>query len=265
MKPARMNSCMASLTLPTENNFIMFTFFSRKKKIVIDAFTFNETIYNLAPIVKTSKVIPNWWKKLPNFGPGNVDDNPETGKVNIKTCYGFVELFHNGFVIPNWSDTHFRVNSESVRWWTKNFRSPQIHDRSQYEGAFTKSHVPIKIPSPWIMREKTGVKFVSFGATWHHCEYNFKVLPGFLDFQLSGTTNVFMVFNKTEKEYDEYVPLGLPLVHVIPITDCRIEIKNHIVSMSEFDSMIYTNLSFRSHFHLLKKMNRKSVDCEENK
>jgi hypothetical protein len=60
----------------------MFTFFHRRKKIVVDCFTTDAFAYDYAPITRGSKAFPDWWTKLPIADVNDIDFSIE--KFNMK-------------------------------------------------------------------------------------------------------------------------------------------------------------------------------------
>ncbi len=93
----------------------------------------------------------------------------------------------------------------------------------------------IKLISPWILKEKSGVKFAWVGAEWNLDSYNFKVLPGIINFNINHHTNVNLMLPKEEKNI--IIPAGLPIVNLIPLTDKKINLVNQVIPEKEMDSM----------------------------
>lgn len=231
----------------------MFSFFHRTKTIHVDAFTTDLTIHKLTPISKATKAIPDWWKDLPSFGHGNIDNNPSITGTNMKRCYGFTELFKRGFVIPNWADIHFRIGKDGAgSFSTKNL--PLFHDSYQHEGAF-QNHYVIKHVSPWILREKTGMPFMLFACEWNIYDRPFRILPGVPEYTLSGSSNVFFVFEKKEEPYEMFIETGLPLVHVIPLSQDNVKVHNHLVTQQEYEKQRY-KITYHLPYQTLLRMKK---------
>lgn len=234
----------------------MFTFFHRRSEVTVDAFVNSRFIYECAPIVKSMRLAPAWFKKLPNRGVGDAFNNPITGNNNLKNCFGFIELFKRAFTIPNWGETHFHVEGEDIKWWAT-YKQPVIHSRSQYQGGFP-NHTLLKIESPWLIREKSGVQFVAFGAEWNLDTYPIRVLPGMLEFSLMYVSNMFLAFEHRKEPYDVFLPINQPLMHVVPLTDKKVTVKSHLIDNAEYVKLRHDRYHFNPLSQLLRI--RKSVE-----
>ena len=71
-----------------------------RPKIVVDAFTYVESIEKIAPISQASQYIPGWWKSLPKHYPtkGAVIEGITT--PTMRSCPGVMELFPRGLILP---------------------------------------------------------------------------------------------------------------------------------------------------------------------
>ena len=234
----------------------MFTFFHRKKKIVIDCFTSNKNAYEFAPIVRGTKLLPEWWKKLPTNDPNDIDFN--TTNNNMRNCYGFLELYKRSIVLPFWTDLHLKVTPDrGYQYQLLNSEKPVQHNPQQYKGGF-ENYYHIKLKSPWILREKTGVHFTWVGAEWNNDQYDFRILPGCLEYRVNCVTHVNMMLPKKTNEYMQYIPIGQPLVHIIPNDDAKITIKNHMVSEEEIKRFSLPPPSFSGINKLIDIKNKQS-------
>jgi hypothetical protein len=210
----------------------MFTFFHRKKKIVVDCLTCLPAAYEYTPIVRASKTIPDWWKKLEHVGPLKKENGVYDIENNMKNCYGFVELYKRGAVIENWCDIYLNVSQEGYEYYKSYGIAPQQHRREEYKGGFENYH-HIKLISPWHFREKTGMHFLFMGAEWA-IEYPVKVLPGVVQYRDNCGTHINMMLPKYHESYDFTLKLGQPLAHIIPLNDdVKVEFKNHLLTEEE--------------------------------
>jgi hypothetical protein len=210
----------------------MFTFFHRKPTIVVDCFTVDPNAYKYAPIVQSKKTLPEWWKKLPSTNP---DAYPLEHK-NMKTCFGFNELYKRGCVIESWSDYKIIVNEKGYTYHYSSYYPPEEHDPIQWGSGF-KNHFHMKLSSPWFLREKTGVYFNFIPALWNLDNYDFKILPGILNFKYQNQTNINIMLPVKKEEYIIDIRMGQSLVQLIPLRDdLNYEYKNHLISKQEYDN-----------------------------
>lgn len=218
----------------------MFTFFHKTPKIHLDCFTANAPAYKYVPIVKASKTIPEWWKKLPRHRPKfdhSKDFSDITRGKNMRTCYGFLDFYKRGVVIENWADLSVKVTEESYTYFYSNGAEPKQHPRHQYGEGFKKWH-HMKLVSPWWFRETSGKPFIFVGADYCLEDYLFKVLPGVVEFKMNHATNPNCMIPAMVHQFE--IPIGAPLLHIIPMVEGELIIRNHLVSLEEIKN-IQTN------------------------
>lgn len=217
--------------------------FVKKSKIVIDAFTSSSTAYEWFPIDRTQKYIPEWWKKIPS---SYKLENPSTLKdiaLTIKKCPGVIDLFTCGFILPLWTDLvmvltpdqnmfNYEFASKSPNWFI------DLNEHRQYLNAFSNKFLQAKITSPWIIKEKSGVKFTLIEPTWTMSNPNeFTVVPGMLDFKYQNNINVNVFLEMSSRGCRVDMRAGQPLAQFIPLSDKEIEVRNHLVSDQEYQQI----------------------------
>jgi hypothetical protein len=244
----------------------MFSFFHRTPEIHLDCFTYNHNTFLNTPIVYASKTIPDWWKELPTHKPvfGEDENNKHVflNKNTIKDCYAIIELYKKGIVIENWTDISIKSDEKELNYCWSSGIPPESHVREQLGSAYPNYH-HIKLNSPWRFVEKSGVKFLWFGAEWSLDKMNLKVLPGVLNFDIISGVNVNIMLPKNESEI--FIPIGQPLVHLIPISEKKLIFKNHLVDKNEYDK-IHIISSFASFYGWrkvlqLRKRNKERGTC----
>ena len=240
----------------------MFTFFHRKPKIVFDCFTTSNLVYEYAPITLGVRSYPDWWKSLPN--PNNGDAETVSLK-NMKRCFGFTELFKRSFVLNSWCDMHYRVTpNDGYKFNVSGGELPSEHNKEQYDGSFN-SYYHTKLIGPWHIREKSAVPCAFISADWHHDAYNFKIVPGVVQYRENSSTNVNIMLPKLKQTYDFFIPIGMPLVHIIPmIDDKKFEMRNHLVTIEELIK-IKKMPSVFSGFNTLLNIKRKQEEQTKSK
>ena len=210
----------------------MFTFFHRKKTIIVDCFITDPFAYKYTPIVRGTKSYPDWWKNIP------VEKNFDA--KNMKNCYGFIELHKNSFILENWADINYRVTkNEGYRYSGSSGINASEHPADQRGYGFS-DYYHSKMISPWRFRTSSNIKFSFIPACWHHENYaNVTIPPGIVEFKHQSSTNVNLLFVKGD--YNFFIPAGLPLVHYVPMTEDNVQFRNHLVSEAEFKK--YSNHS----------------------
>lgn len=253
----------------------MFSFFHRTTTINLDAFTSDSYLYETTPVVPSHKTYPEWWLNIPNGHVRNFDyskvhsgmsQDEITSMVlrdnNIKNCYGFLEFYKKGAVVESWSDLAIKVGPAGYKYINSNGNAPVEHPSSQYGKGFKNFH-HIKLDNPWLFKEKTGTKFLLVGATWALDNYSFVIPPGILDFTLTSIAHVNMFLPKRSEEF--ILSIGQPLIHLIPLSEKKLKIKNHLVTEQEHfkirDQVATSHFGWRKKFELMRR-NKKREDLK---
>jgi hypothetical protein len=211
----------------------MFDIFFKRKKIVVDAFTANVTAYDLFPIQKAVKFVPDWWKKVP---PSYYDDEQGNGlairRASMKTCAGFLDLYKTGFILPLWSDLTIQSQGTEYQYQFADATSNvSFHSTEQIGPEFMK-YMHVKLLSPWRIREKTGIQFLYSQPSWNEPQelmYH-TTPPGIIEYKYQHTTNVNMFLTKGRR-FDWSA--GRPMAHIIPLTEHDVDLKVHCVGPTE--------------------------------
>ena len=219
-------------------------FFFKQKKLVLDCFTYDAIIEKTAPILPSIKFYPEWLRKIP---AERIEErmNPGSGQIHkipsgtIKGCPGVIDYFKTGFMAPLWTDVSVKISHEGRYSFISadNPFSLESHWPGQWDGFHGYQH--LKIVLPWHIEESTGVKFLIQKPYWTTNDNPMwinKIAPagGVVDFknQHSLHLHTFVEIPTTVQEF--VLPLGMPLVHIIPLTDTPIELKTHVIDEAEW-------------------------------
>jgi hypothetical protein len=184
--------------------------------------------------------MPEYWKTLEN--PGPITGIREDGGYfverhsTIKNCRGLIELYKRGFIVENWSDISILVEQEGFRFYFSDLEHPKSHPKEQFGTSFKDFH-HIKLMSPWLVKEKTGVMFHGAPTLWSHEKFDFIMPQGVLDFKKNHAVNLQILLRKKPKPYEFTIEFGQPMMHFIPISEKKMELKTHLVDYPEFEKM----------------------------
>jgi hypothetical protein len=209
-------------------------FFFRKTKIVVDAFNFQQAIVDAFPIAPASNFIPSWWKNLPNQYERKVGGLVLKDST-IKRCDGFLDLYKSGFIIPLWCD--LVIGTDINGGWAYEGSENivlETHNRNQY-GSHFDDKIHIKIKSPWLFREKSGVRFHWNGCLWNDINNKFIIPNGVVDYKYQVATHINMFTPKVDSQTT--IEAGTPMAHIIPLTDKIVEVRNHCLGIIEYDKL----------------------------
>lgn len=220
----------------------------KKKKVIVDCFTTTSGIYQYAPIESYKKYYPQYWKDLPSKNKIVNNNGLELEEETLKVCNAFLDLYQNAFTIPLWADLKLKVqNNTNFSWqWSHGGLTNDLdglvnHLPHQYGDAF-KNFTHIKIGSPWLIREKRGIKFHWSEPTWNMVNTfgnDIRVLPGIVKYNSSFTTHINLLIRSDIGE--TMIPYKTPMTVVIPLSEDKIEIKNHLIDEKEFKKIADIN------------------------
>ena len=233
-----------------------------KKKIVLDCFTYYDHILTTAPIVPAMKLIPEWWKNLPNYF---YDEHSKTERSTMRHCAGMVDYYKTSIVIPLWSDLLIDIKScNQYKWSYSDGMSRAFnHDITNQATGFLNNYAHIKLETPWVFKTKENIKWV-----WSHPTYSFPnshnivSLPGVVNYFEQRSTNINLLFF-AEKEIKILIPQNHPMVHITPMSDRKVEIVRHLISKQEFGrlSSAATDITFKQKYETIKKRQKQFENC----
>ena len=237
-------------------------FFFKKKSITVDAFTYLPHVYEFFEIKKAIECAPNWWKVLPN----TYDESRKQGLFfpvsTLKRCQGFVELYKTGFIMPMWTDVIIETHESGQYTYQAADGTDFIitHNSKQFGETIRQFHIHMKFNSPWLLSEKTGVKFLWTEPTWNNVLPNvgIRVLPGIVEYKYQGSTHVNMFVPKKTQRIE--IGANDPLVHIIPVSDNDVTLKNHLVDDKE-----YIKIRSKSQGVFFLKKYEKIKEIQDNK
>lgn len=202
-------------------------FFFKKKPIVLHCASDRHDVFTFAPVQRSMKFIPEWWKKLPDSV--NVNDNFFPSPT-MKSCFGFLELYRRGAVIPLWSELALKVGPVGENYYRYQFADLRSEITSHAPGQHNDAYKPtrfqhIKLESPWKFFCKEEIPFLCIEPTWSliHIK-NLKMLPGILEFKYQHGTNQNFFIERIDVEQNFIVPFLTPIMHLVPLSDRPLKI-----------------------------------------
>lgn len=224
-------------------------FLFKSKKLVVDCFTRFPAVAAEYPIKRSSKFTPEWWKALDTHYeiPSPIGFGKKTR--TMKHCPGFIDLYRHSWTVPLWSDVtiHTKEDGNYAYFNPNNIDFINNHAPEQTNNALS-DFIHLKFDSFWALREKTGVKFLYYGADWSflHTHPSIKILQGIIDFKTQTNINVNILFPKSDGKYEFFA--GKPLSMLTPLTDKQVFFKTHVVNDAEFEQINRTNPLFKNKF-----------------
>lgn len=215
----------------------MFNFFHRTPEINLDCFTCDPNVHKYTPIVSASKTIPEWFLNVPvPENPVELDFiNEEVKHRNIRSCYGFLEFYKKGVVMESWCDMGIKTETDSFQCFFSGPPDPISHKSEQYGNAFSK-YFNLKMRSPWLFNCSQNINFMFVGAEWSLGDYDIKVLPGIVNFELASSGNFFIMIPRKQDQF--IINMGTPMIHIVPLTEKKIKHKVHLLTKGEYAKKI---------------------------
>jgi len=239
----------------------MINFFFKHKPIHLDCFTASANAYEFSPIEPANKFIPDWWKAIPKT------HTPLAGVEmgTMKSCAGFIDLYRKGVMLPIWSDLVVRIQEDgSYQYNFADLLSSAEHHSSAQVGTLLEdfSAIHLKIHSPWLFECKEGISWHFSQPVWNQtAAKDYCVLTGILDYRYSTSTNINILFKRANNIVT--FSHGDPLVHIIPLSERPLHIKNHLISQEEYNKKYTLNkpISYRGGYFKKKKL----IEAKESK
>lgn len=176
----------------------------------------NPTAVEKYPVVPAKKLIPSWFKKLPNM----VEYYNNHG--TIKTCPGIVNYLRSGFILRSWLDTIIETTDSYIKFSYPNGEAPPNYLSTMDAMTFNKdvkeykeySHpVVIKWDLGWYCQAPKGYNLM-FAPTQYHPNLNFTTAMGITDTRIEESLNSPAAWHPTEQFV--FIPAGTPVLQVIP-------------------------------------------------
>lgn len=221
-------------------------FFFKKSKITIDMFIDDEQILNTTPVLPATRFYPQWMKDLPleTMRPTPIQGNQDIHNIpiaTIKACPGIHNYFGKGFIIPLWTDISMSVHPDGRYSFTSvgNMRI-ETHWNGQWTGFERYTHM--KFVVPWFAREKTGISWVVQKPIWNSNRDHILIsrmvsAGGITNFKDQPSAHLNIFYEHPPVREDFILKLGTPMVHLIPLTEKKVDLKLHLVSKQEVDKM----------------------------
>lgn len=237
-------------------------FYFKRKKVELKFFTSRPEVHEFAPIDYAKKFTPDWWKNLPNNN--GFDFESKEIKKNMKGCVGVTGLMNKGFIMPLWSDAAIMVGAKGTNNYWYQFADKETvaveHGQNQ-RGSFAPDddYQHLKIVTPWIMQCKRDIPLYIGSASWHTPPNNMHILNGIVSPKYQTTTNVNILFSRTDKQQEFDLKLGQPIAQIIPMTDLDVRISTELVDSKEYNEIqqrTFSVLSFSHSYSKCKKLHK---------
>lgn len=234
-------------------------FFCKPRTIVLDAFTAIPQIVDLLAPDYAAKFKPKWWYDIPTDRP-TLSSSGINVKVNtMKRCRGFKDYYSNAsIIVPLWDSFVLEYSMEGSRSLFASGSDTLSYESEAMRGPLylNKFH-QFKLNSPWRFREKTGVNFL-FGPAFYNFQdpTEFITPPAVVNYRYQHATNINFFVKKPAEGQSVRLELeaGQPIGYLTPLTEKRVVIKTHLVSVDEINKVAPPFTFFSGRYSKRKKL-----------
>lgn len=216
-------------------------FLFKKRKLVLDLFTCRQMIFDAAKPKLAPHYYPEWWKELKTEIPSNDELFPI---ATMRRCMGFVDHYKHGFIIPMWSDFRIELGPIGDTYFRAQC-SDNTSGLNEHPEALRGAYLPathyqhLKLHTPWAAKCKEDVYWKWEQPTWSYRNPNKSiVLPGTIEYKYQYSMNANLMFAREAGKTMIEIPFQQPLVHVTPLTERELELRHHMVSREEYDTLM---------------------------
>lgn len=224
-----------------------------------------EGLEKICPILKSSKHLPEWWKKIDKNEGCNVLSGIPSSPGSVKKCPAITDFILNGFIMNLWTDLYIDPTT---------YPDPTFEPALQYGPSITinvetsysyrvPKHVvdeyphTIKIQSPWLAETTKGYS-IYVTDPFYHFNKDFKIVPGIVDTDVYNIITL-QVMLKRSKPF--VIPFGTPIAHILPFK--REKLSFNVLPKSEksdkmlqYSSLIsFSRFSASSLYNFIRKKN----------
>jgi len=232
------------------------------KKIVnkMEMWTNHKPLLEVAPPVKASRMIPEWFEKLHSDLDVLDPKFPKTAPIvkdymshTIKKCPAIVDYVTEGFIIPYWTDTivqrignqfQFEHNQTAL---DDGFGQIEFHSFEQLptfpfkEDDFNEG---VKFISPWFFKTPPGWSTLFLPPLLHN-EDRFTLLPGIVETDVFHQVNFPSIFHL---EGQTIIKRGDPFLHVIPFKRESMDLELRVSTEQDKELIRNQGMELRSKF-----------------
>lgn len=159
-----------------------------------------------------------------------------------------------GFVLPLWTDINIRSNYTHCDIAAANgYTESKGHLHRQTGHNFYSDYHHEKIVSPWHVKSDIPLLYQPVNNLQIKNPEDIALFPGFLkksEFEYVNPTNIFCFVKKplqNEKPKELVLKSGIPIMHLIPITACRVVLRIEMLDDQVFEDKFAYNVP-KNHF-----------------
>lgn len=239
-------------------------FIFKRSTVIVDMFIDDPMIAETTPALPANRFFPQWIKDMPVektqpvvIQSGSQQIIQPRPTLTIKGCSGVHNYFSHGIIIPLWTDLSMSVYPDGRFSYVNPEGEFKVesHWPGQWEGFEGYAHM--KYVVPWLAKEKTGINFLVQKPVWtvnNNPIWISKMVGagGITNLRDQHSVHLNIMHEIPAQRQDFFLKLGTPLVHLIPLTEKKVQVKTHVVSKKELTDM-WNSTGVKSFTHAMKK------------
>jgi hypothetical protein len=173
----------------------------------------------IEPPQSAKKLIPEWYKNLPNFDSKNLEFF-NTGKLaskSLKMCIPFIDALTTGYIVTTWTDIHIKFNLDGSVVFNYPSGPEIIQIRDNVNISLGEEYYPIEFTwvVQWLPKTPKGYGII-FTHPFNNLNLPFTTLSGVVD-----TDNFYHTARGNypfyiKKGFEGIIPKGTPMYQLIP-------------------------------------------------
>jgi len=210
-----------------------------KKTIDLHFYTNLGYVHEFGSIQTNSFTKPKWFTKiLPQNYLGT--SIPEK---TLKRCPGVQDYYKKIIQMPLWSDLELEIGpkgSDFYKWtFSDKMSSCRVHNAdsiNNYRKSEEFQHLLLE--TPWVVKCNENISFLVCQPLWHTFDFpTISITQGILDFHTQSSCNAQAFITRTNKKQNILIPHGTPILELMPLTDKKIQVHNHILDELEYNKL----------------------------
>ena len=186
--------------------------------------------------------MPTWTQSCPRSSSHKDPLSTQT----LTKCMGLHTYFQKGFVLPMWSDVSITIGPRGTSEYTYQYADQKscihAHSPDQMNNYYPADEYQLlKFISPWCIVPSESVDCLYSQPQWNSKEYeDLHVLGGVVDPFYMPEINVNAVIKRGDDEKNLLLKFGASLMHIMPITERKVILRNHLVSSEDYYNLKHT-------------------------
>lgn len=213
----------------------------------------NPAIAEHFPPVPASKMLPEWYKKLPRYteklSAKRVFENEENQDLTVKACVPVMDYVQNGYILRASYDIALQPEmfGEEKGWWSSSSEKVLSHPHKQCPVRINNhKNAYIKIVNPWTIKTPPGYSCYFYQPDFF-LEERYKLFPAIVDTDTFDTAVNFPGIILSDENL--VINAGDPLMAVFPFKRESWEQEITVAETKQTAISLFLEYGYKKLFH----------------